>query len=193
MEITTTYRYPDDLLAGDIILTYKRRNPFSKAIYWFATRFREKTVTEINRRVSHAAVSIGYGKIVECSFHGLQIEDAVKYSTKTHVITVGTTVTPINRAEIARYAHEKVGKIGYGYLTLAAIAIKKIFGLDKINDIEADAQVCIEFVVQAYRDLYGIDLCPGIDSWSADPVDIITSPALYIHFVYGCEDGDEGD
>lgn len=186
-EITQVYNYPDNLLAGDIILTYKRRNLFSQAIYWLSSHFREKSVTAINRRVSHAAVSIGYGKIIESSFHGLRIEDCKKYSPKTHVLTIGTPVKPIDRAKIAQYAYQNAGKIRYGYLTLFAIAVRKICHLDKVNDIEKDAQVCIEFVVQAYRDLYGIDLVPGVDSWSCDPVDLITSPELLIHFVVGDE------
>lgn len=157
--------YVEKLTRGDILLTFKANNFFSELIYLFSRKTKE------DPRISHALVYLGGPIAIEASFHGVQVINLKKYSSKKYIIHA-VKIRGLNIDAGLDYAFDHIGA-SYSWLQLGWILIKKIFKIKTKIDVSSTAQVCSEFVCN-YALAGGVQLTDEISAESS-PIDIYDS------------------
>lgn len=70
------------------------------------------------------------------------------------------------------------GMFDYSYSQLFAIAVKELFGLNRIGDWDAKAVICSEFITALFRETVNQDLAPGLSAAESTPIDLYRSDLL---------------
>jgi len=166
-----------DLQVGDAIFTYQN-SWLNKRIFWFS----KWRVPKKNRKdkIAHVALFIGGNipQIAEADWKGIVIKNLDSYEGKKWTIHAGRPkglkLTDKKRITLQGYALGKSGE-SYAFMQLAAIAVKKIFGLNKIGDWDKDSMICSEFYATAIEQCFDIDVVPGQEHFEISPLDIYHS------------------
>lgn len=156
--------YKEKLQRGDILLTFKANNFFSELIYLFSRKKKD------DPRISHALVYLGGPIAIECSFHGIQVINLKKYTSKKYIIHA-VRVRGLNIDSAVDYALNEIGT-SYSWLQLVWILAKKVFKIKSKMDV-SDGQVCSEFAAN-YSLAGGVKLDDEISA-ETSPIDVYSS------------------
>ena len=156
--------YVEKLNRGDILLTFKANNFFSELIYLFSRKKKD------DPRISHALIYLGGPIAIESSFHGVQVVNLKKYSSKKYIIHA-VRIRGLNIDYGLDYAFDNIG-VSYSWLQLLWILIKRVFKIKSAVDVSS-GQVCSEFVSN-YSLAGGVKLDDEISA-ETSPLDIYSS------------------
>ncbi len=160
------------MLSGDIIFTFNKKNFVSYIIWNFSK------LNQLKLKVSHVALYLGDGLIAESTVgKGVRIESIDKYKDPKYIVRVGRCKDYVNAEVLIEYCKSK-NRIKYAYFQLLVIILKKIFKF-KVGDIQEDAMICSEFIVNAYKAVH-IELISNKCAANTSPVDILHSDKINI-------------
>lgn len=148
--------YQNQIQPGDLLVTFNRGNLLSKLIWWLSKR-------PNTPRASHIAFCLDKFEIVEATWSGMRRGSYQKYSIGKYDIVVVRPVFDFDPYEARRWASHQVGRHGYGFLQLLALAIKRIFSLRSVGDWDKNGLICSEQACTIYRQM-GQQLFPYLKS-----------------------------
>jgi len=131
---------------------------------------------EENSIYTHAAIAVSPDHFVEAWWDGTRLSNT---EGKNNIV-VFSPITPLNNHQQNEIIGYCMGKLGeeYNFLQLAGFYFEKIFNTKKNPFGSAHETICSQVVIQAYRQLFEIDLCPGIEDFSVRPSDLSLSKLL---------------
>lgn len=163
------------LKVGDILFSYNKCNPFSYIIWKISSLLSKIKKKGDIHRVSHTAIYIGEGKLIEASYFGVKIDDADKYKASKYVREYGRCTKNFDADKLVADSSLKAGKVDYAYWQVVTILFKRIFNIKRpIDDVQDDAQTCSEFIAYEFKNV-GVTLVPQKHPANVTPVDIYNS------------------
>lgn len=151
---------PETLEPGDVVFTYNHGNWLSRAI-WYVSG-------DTRKRVSHVALYLGYGVIAEMMWEGLRVRGVVKYDNPKYEVHARRAKSALDVDRLRALALKAEGDVPYAYLTLLWIAVRKLFRVHRKGDVQKDAMMCSEWIVDSFRAV-GYDPYPGCDAADVTP------------------------
>jgi len=169
--------YTQYLKNGDIVLTYNKKNLFSRLIA------KCSKVKGNDFKASHAilVLSTDFGLMAESAFPGgVKIKKYHRYKKGKNVVYILRIKDFSNEQYqlLVKSAVEKEG-LKYSLLQVFALLIKYIFKVKAIGDVSKRAMVCSEYVSQIFKDST-MDLFPGFSSVNVSPQMFFTCPRLFL-------------
>lgn len=165
------YKYGSYLEKGSIVLTFNKRNLFSKLIYLFSRK------KETDPKVSHAMVHLGNGFIIEASFYkGVKLNHIKNYSERRYIIYV-CKIAGLDINKAFEYAVDSLDA-PYAYLQILVLFFKRVFKLRTAKDMQKNSQICSEFVAN-FCISGGVQVCDKNPALTT-PIDILSSENVEI-------------
>lgn len=169
--------YKQYLMNGDIVLTYNKKNPFSRLIA------KCSKVKGNDFKASHAILVLNtdFGLMAESAFPGgVKIKKYHTYKKKKYTLYVlrSRNLSGEQYQRLVKAAIEKEG-LKYSLLQVFALLIKYLFKVKAIGDVSKRAMVCSEYVSQILKDA-GMDLFPGTSSINVSPQMFFTCPSIFV-------------
>ncbi len=170
-----------NIQAGDAIFTYQN-SWLNRHILWFS-KWRFPNSREV--KIAHVAMYLGriagQPMIAEADWNGIVIRPINKYSSPKYKIHVARVkdykILTKERTALVKYAKAKEGD-SYAYMQIAALAIKKLFGLNRVGDWDKDSMICSEFYFSAFADCFRWIVVPGKRAHEITPLDLYDSPGM---------------
>ena len=132
-------KYVEYLQPCDVIVVYNPRSWLHRVI---------RNVT--SEKAGHVALNRGDGTIVEATSRGIKINNLKKYKKGSMVyLARASNLDETKIKTILKYTVEVMGQ-KYAFGQLFAILLKYTFKLHWIPDVERDAQICSEFIANAF-------------------------------------------
>lgn len=172
-----------DIKTGDILYVFDRKSFISHLIWFFSSHFGSGS-KRMRHKVSHVAmVSSDTNYVIEADWKGVKKTSLSQYFNKSrYSLRIGYpngdegVYNSEKRNLAANYAISKLG-LHYPKIQIFAIAIKKLFGFDKVGDWDKSAMICSELVLNAL-DSIGVKGIVQIEYSEATPVDILNSEKM---------------
>jgi hypothetical protein len=160
---------------GDILFTFNHDN-FLSWLIWKISIF-GINIKNREKKVSHVAIYLHDGLIVEMHFGGMRIVNAEVYDKKKFDLFWARPKKKFESFPMYRYVYGRIGLTKYSFSQIFIIALKKLLWLDKIKDVDRDSMECIEFLMNSFIEV-GIKICPGKKPWEATPFDLYNSKEI---------------
>lgn len=125
---------------------------------------------------THAALAVSETQYVEAWVTGVRWNN-IEGKTNIVVFSPTTPLTEDQAYELIGFCRGKIGE-QYNFLQLAGFLYEKLLGTTHNPFGNPHETICSQIVIQAYRELFGIDLLPGIEDYSVRPADLSTSKLL---------------
>ena len=170
------------LKSCDIVFTYDTCSFFSKVIWYILNKFSNSRGTEILYKVSHVALYIGNGNIIEMYFDGIRLLPLSFYlENSDYLVHIGRVKEEFDANTVILFMSSHLGKIKYNYLSLLIIAIQKIFRFRKKRNADEKMMICSELIETAFL-LSGVCLVDNEIAQDVTPCDIFLSKKIDILF-----------
>lgn len=131
---------------------------------------------EEHSQFTHAALAISSTEYVEAWATGVR-RNNIEGKTNIVVFSPITPLTEDQAYELVGFCRGKIGE-QYNFLQLAGFLYEKLLGTTHNPFGSPHETICSQVVIQAYRELFNIDLCPGIEDYSVRPSDLALSKLL---------------
>lgn len=175
-------RYQDNLEKGDIIFTYDNRFFMG----WISELIYSLTKTDDDDvKVSHVAMYIGDGLIIESIAQGVSIHSLKSYKLEDYDLYVGRVKTTKEiKEKVCEYTKVQAEKVGYSYIQLIVLLFKKIFKkifktAQKTKDYDKKNTTCAELVTEAYKQ-NGVVFFSKLESADVDASILFKNPLMTI-------------
>ena len=127
--------------------------------------------------VAHIAVQISDKYMMESGYLGVKLSKISRLGGQYFILR-DNALTETQRQQLVDKVVDSVD-ILFDYKQFLGIGLNKLFGLHLTWDDKAK-YVCDELAISAYRDLFGIELCPGIPDSEIAPGDLLKSERFII-------------
>jgi uncharacterized protein YycO len=125
---------------------------------------------------THAALAVSENQFVEAWWNGVRV-NTVEGKTNIVVFSPIIPLTVDQQNKLIGYCKGKIGE-RYNFLQLAGFLYERLLNKNHNPFGNPHETICSQVVIQGYRRLLGIDLCPGIEDFSVRPSDLSTSKLL---------------
>ena len=125
---------------------------------------------------THAALAVSDSQFVESWWNGVR-RNNIQGKTNIVVFSPIIPLTVDQQCELIGYCQGKIGE-SYNFAQLAGFIYERLFNKKHNPFGNPHETICSQVVIQGYRGLLGIDLCPGIEDFSVRPSDLSTSKLL---------------
>lgn len=159
---------------SDIIFTYAKQRTISKLIAYVTCW---KTDYKKEPKLSHVSCYIGDKLIYEVYFCGPRIKNIKRFNLKSHNVYIGKVLTDYDKNLLVSNLIDSEGQGKYAIWQLFAILFKKLFGLNKVGDVQKDAVQCTEKIVREFKKV-GVDFFPDLDPAEVDPLMLFNSSKI---------------
>jgi cell wall-associated NlpC family hydrolase len=166
------YEYANLLEKGDLMFTYNKRNLFSRLIYWMSR------TKPSDPKISHVLIHIGGWILIEASGGGTKLNHIKHYNEKKYGIFVGV-LEGVDSTKMVDYALEQLDT-PYAWWQLLWIVLKSKLGILGKSDIQPNATVCSELVMDSAK-AGGVEIV-DVDPALASPIAIFNSGKVKIKY-----------